>query len=132
MRPISLFCLNGIDDWPVDEDPMPWFVQSAKAGCLEASVWIATVDYLNDDADAALPVFQDNICWSGLAMLCLGVMYWNGDAGLGRNRNTAMEIWGGFIDADPDEVEFCLNGTGVVYIRDLLDNVMLYNQKSSY
>lgn len=128
MLTVGLFCMEGVDGWPVDEDPRPWFEMADRNGCPEGGVRVALLDYIDGDAEDALPIFQKESSWSDLARLCLGAMYWNGDA-VPMDREKAKEMWDGMTDADPEEVEFFLDGLDdPIDIGELVQNVILYPQ----
>lgn len=131
MYDIGVFCMEGLDGWPVDDDPIYWFKKASENGFKAADVRLAVFDYLKGDCVKARKVFEDSYDWNDLSKLCLGIMHWNGDAGFERSEEDAVECWESFIDTDPDDVIGSApnwDSGELIDIEEMLNNVMVVTQ----
>lgn len=104
MYDLGVFCMDGVEGWEIDEDPVYWFKMSSAKGFKPADVRLALIDYMNGDELKARMIFEDTENWNDLSKLCLGIMHWNGDAGFKKSTDEAIRYWNSFIDMDSDDM----------------------------
>ena len=74
-------------------DPRFHFNRMVKKGDVNGTIGLAVMDYIDGKVFESYLVFKRHLETSKVAGLCYGLMFWNGDDHIKKDKRAAMEIW---------------------------------------